>query len=384
MAQGVKVDEKVHLNIVRLAQQGKTGNQIAKDLGIARSTVQEHLKRLREDVGASYGQGDAVPAAAEPIPALPASEASPVALMIDPEFHALIPALTPEERAQLEDNLRDEGCNDALAVWRQDDGPSILLDGDNRYEICQTYGLSFRTVEIEGMRRREEAKVWIIRHQLGRRNLTDYQRIELAERLRPMLEQRALEHQGARSDLRQNLAGSQDTKQAIAKIAGVSRETVRKAEIIMTEADEPTKEALRRGKRKIHGIYQGLRGLRTASNRKVVAQTSVTTPKAPTVTEPSLREPMAERLIELAGAILEELASWRQQYPQDSAVGAFDLMEKHLRELQGYFRMKQHEMAERSAAVEVTTVPQVTELAGIHQGSHSLLGEPLQGDSDVL
>jgi hypothetical protein len=75
---------------------------------------------------------------------------------------------------------------------------------------------------------------------------------------------------------------------------------------------------------------------------------------------------MAERLIELAGAILEELANWRQQYPQDSAVGAFALMGKHLRELQGYFRKKQHEMAERSAAVEVAAVQQVNESADIH------------------
>jgi biotin operon repressor len=352
MAQGVKLAKRVQQHIARLSQKGKTGNQIAKDLGIARSTVQEHLKRLREGSGANDGQGYAVPADAHPVPAPPASASSPVALVIDPEFHGLIPALTPEERAQLEDNLRGEGCNDALAVWRQDDGPSILLDGHNRFEICQTYGLPFSTVEIEGIRTREEAKVWIIRHQLGRRNLTDFQRIELAEQLRPMLEQKALEHQGARSDLRQNLAGSQDTKQAIAKIAGVSRETVRKAEVIMTEADEPTKEALRRGKRKIHGIYQGLRGPRTASKRKAVAEASATTPGAPTSIAPGLRVPMAERLIELAGAILEALANWRRRYPQDSAVWAFALMEKHLRELQDYFHKKQYEMAERSTAVE--------------------------------
>jgi hypothetical protein len=61
----------------------------------------------------------------------------------------------------------------------------------------------------------------------------------------------------------------------------------------------------------------------------------------------------AERLIELSGAILAELDNWRRQYPQDSAVGAFALMAKHLRELQGYFRKKQHEMAKPCATVEV-------------------------------
>jgi ParB-like chromosome segregation protein Spo0J len=271
--------------------------------------------------------------------------------VIDDEFRGLIPPLRPEARGLLEESLLAEGCRDPLVVWPQPDGPSIILDGHTRYEICQQHDLSFAVIEVQGIVTRDEAKIWIIRHQLGQRNLTDFQRIELAEQLRPMLEEKALEHQGARSDLRQNLAGSQDTKQAIAKIAGVSRETVRKAEVIMTEADEPTKETLRRGKRKIHGVYQSLRGARTASNRKAAAEAAATTPAALPTMEPGLRVPMAERLIELAGAILDELATWRQQYPQDSAVGTFALMATHLRELQGYFRKKQHEMAKPCATV---------------------------------
>jgi hypothetical protein len=64
---------------------------------------------------------------------------------------------------------------------------------------------------------------------------------------------------------------------------------------------------------------------------------------------------MARRLIELAESILYELAHWRRWVPRDSAVHAFDLMEKHLRELQDYFRTKQGERSEPAAAVEVPT-----------------------------
>jgi ParB-like chromosome segregation protein Spo0J len=144
MAQGVKLAERVRQKIARLARKGKTGNQIAKDLGIARSTVQEHLKRLREDAVASYGQGHAARSEADPGPTPPASEASPVALVIDPDFEGLMPALTGEARAQLEASLREEGCRDPLVVWPQPAGAPILLDGHNRYEICQQYGLAFR------------------------------------------------------------------------------------------------------------------------------------------------------------------------------------------------------------------------------------------------
>jgi biotin operon repressor len=355
MAQGVKIDKVVFQNIARLAQEGKTGNQIAKALGIARSTVQQCLKRLGEDAGANHGQGRAIPANAEPIPAPPGSEPLPVALVIDPEFHGLIPALTGEERAQLALSLREEGCRDPLVVWPQPTGAPILLDDHNRHAICQQYGLAFAVVEAWGISTRDDAIIWIINNQLGRRNLTDFQRIELAERLRPMLEAKAKgkQQEGGHEKVPQHFVEPLETRQAIAAIAGVSRETVRKAEVILEEADEPTKEALRRGKRKIHGVYQGLRGPRTASNGKAVSAASATMPGAPTAMEPGLRVPMAEQLIELAGAILEALANWRQQYPQDSAVGAFALMEKHLRELQAYFRQKQDEITKPSAAVEV-------------------------------
>jgi hypothetical protein len=275
--------------------------------------------------------------------------------VIDPEFHGLIPALTGEARAQLERSLREEGCRDPLVIWPQPAGAPILLDGHNRHEICQQYGLAFAVIEARGISTRDDAKIWIITNQLGRRNLTDFQRIELAEKLRPLLEAKAKAKQqgGGREKVPQDFVEPVETRQAIAAIAGVSRETVRKAEVILQEGDEPTKDALRRGTRKIHGVYQGLRGPRPSSNGKAVSAASATSPGVPTVLEPGLRVPMAERLIELAGAILEELASWRQQYPQDPAVGAFALMEKHIREMQGYFRQKQHEMAERSAAVEV-------------------------------
>ncbi len=264
MAQGVKLAERVYQHIARLARAGKTGNQIAKDLGIARSTVQEHLKRLREDAEPSHGQGHAARPEADPFPAPLASvssESSPVALVIDREFQGLMPASTGEARAQLEASPREEGCRDPLVIWPQPAGAPILLDGHHRYEICQQYGLAFAVVEARGIRTRDDAKIWIINNQLGRRNLTDFQRIELAERLRPLLaaKAKAKQQKGGREKVPQNLAELVETLQAIAAVAGVSRETVRKAEAIMEEADEPTKEALRRGERSIHGVYVDLR-----------------------------------------------------------------------------------------------------------------------------
>ena len=97
---------------------------------------------------------------------------NPTTLIIDPEFKTLIPPLLPVERAGLEASILDEGCRDALVVWR---GRNILVDGHNRYEICTKHGISFEIVEIE-LAGRDEAIDWIYQNQLARRNLTDEKR----------------------------------------------------------------------------------------------------------------------------------------------------------------------------------------------------------------
>ena len=90
------------------------------------------------------------------------------AIKIDPEFKSLIPPLGAEERSQLLANLLASGCRDPLVVWK---GHNILLDGHNRYEICTSEGIEFKTVALE-LPDRNAAHDWIISNQLGRRNLT--------------------------------------------------------------------------------------------------------------------------------------------------------------------------------------------------------------------
>ena len=93
---------------------------------------------------------------------------NPNDIVIDPEIRELIPSLREEERTLLEDSLRTEGCRDPLVVWA-DHG--ILLDGHNRWEICERLGIEFRVTEILHPNR-DAACDWVDANQLGRRNLT--------------------------------------------------------------------------------------------------------------------------------------------------------------------------------------------------------------------
>jgi N6-adenosine-specific RNA methylase IME4 len=96
-------------------------------------------------------------------------------IRIDPEFKALIAPLKPDEREQLEANLVANGCRDSLVLWK-----GILIDGHNRYEICERRGIKYDTVEM-ALPSREHVLLWIEENQLGRRNLTDDQRAPIVD-----------------------------------------------------------------------------------------------------------------------------------------------------------------------------------------------------------
>ena len=187
-------------------------------------------------------------------------------VMVDEELRGLIPSPTDEERTGLEEGLLRDGCLDPLIVWAEQ---QVLLDGHNRKEICDRYGIDYdtRALSLPG---RDEAKRWIIEHQFGRRNLTRYQRSELALKLKPLLEREARGRMlaGKASDPPQKSAqgGIGETRHALARIAGVSHDTIAKADYIASHADEATKVELRRGETTINAEYKRLTQPHVAHN----------------------------------------------------------------------------------------------------------------------
>jgi len=96
---------------------------------------------------------------------------------VDLEFKGLIPPLSAEEYAQLEENIVSaRRCRDAIVTWE-----GLILDGHNRFEICIRHGIEFEVVNMP-LESREAAKLWILSNQLCRRNLSDAMRIELAQK----------------------------------------------------------------------------------------------------------------------------------------------------------------------------------------------------------
>ena len=72
-------------------------------------------------------------------------------ITISKEFEQFIIPLSSEEYTQLEANILEEGCRDPLVVWSHK-GKNVLLDGHNRFGICERNNLSYRLTvrEFEG------------------------------------------------------------------------------------------------------------------------------------------------------------------------------------------------------------------------------------------
>lgn len=169
----------------------------------------------------------------------------------------LIPPLLPEELGQLTENVRRDGCREPLVVWKQ---RRFLLDGHNRYAICRKWRIPFKTAFLS-FPDDAAAHAWVIRNQFGRRNLSPYQRSELALKLEPMLTVKAKEKQSAagRNKLPQNSAEATETREAVAYVAKVSHDTISKVKFIAKVATEETKEKLRAGTLTINKVHRDLK-----------------------------------------------------------------------------------------------------------------------------
>lgn len=190
-------------------------------------------------------------------------------LKIDDEFQDLVPPLQQEEYDLLEKSILEEGCRDALVIWN-----GFVIDGHNRYRICSKHGIEFDVVEKE-FDGREDTKAWIITNQFARRNLSPYQRCELALELEDIYKEKAKEkqkeHGGTAPGKTLNQKSDEvNTNKELSKIAGVSHDTMSKAKKIKKETPENIKQKLRQGDLTINKAFTYLKRQEVQEKAKTV------------------------------------------------------------------------------------------------------------------
>ncbi len=181
-------------------------------------------------------------------------------LKVDEDLQKVAPPLADFEIKMLQEDILEHGCKCPLIVWGD-----TLVDGHNRYHICREAGIPF-AIEQMDFSDKTEAKLWIVKNQLGRRNLKDFQRCEMVLPLADEIKAEAEERRRAGisaartgNEMKQTFASSQPTRNILADMAGVSYATLDKVRRIVVGADEETLEKLRSGEMKIHTAFLQIR-----------------------------------------------------------------------------------------------------------------------------
>lgn len=87
-----------------------------------------------------------------------------IELVIFPEIEDLLYPLKPEELANLDTSIREEGVRDPLFIWKRED-EDILIDGHHRYAIAKKHQIDFRAV-TKSFVSLEDALDWVDKNQL--------------------------------------------------------------------------------------------------------------------------------------------------------------------------------------------------------------------------
>lgn len=173
-------------------------------------------------------------------------------IIIDSEFGVLVPPMSADSLAQLEANIREHGLREKLTLWRHLRDEYILIDGHHRFEILKRLvkeedsrfcgeDLSYHNgtkdiYSVIELLDHDAVKLWILENQIGRRNLTKQQRIEMVAKIVVMRQEqsaaasRANLWQGGKTpDVTETVPSGKRTVAAAAKEFDVPREPLQAA-----------------------------------------------------------------------------------------------------------------------------------------------------------
>ena len=176
------------------------------------------------------------------------SERTPTIL---PELAELLPPLSGEQFAALENDILQNGCYSPIIVNED----LVVIDGHNRQRICEQHGLPYR-MAVFAFDDLLEAKQWALDTQKGRRNLDKWELGKIALRLKPEIEARAKANMSAgggdqKSDAAKsglttlsNPIPTVNTRKELAGSVGIGEVTMGKVMQIDEHAPAAVKEAL--------------------------------------------------------------------------------------------------------------------------------------------
>lgn len=164
------------------------------------------------------------------------------------ELKSYLPEMDDDLFNQLKSDIKRNGLNDPILYLTLTDGNKLVIEGHTRLRAAIELKLKeFPAKEItDSFNNLDDIKLWMIRHQFQRRNLSNVEKLQLAFHSKETIEKRAKENLskgGKNIDVNEPI----DTNQEIAKIAGVSRATVVRYTNVINNAPKSLKQNMLKG-----------------------------------------------------------------------------------------------------------------------------------------
>lgn len=177
------------------------------------------------------------------------------------ELKSYLPIMENDLFLQLKEDIRKNGLNDPILFITTPDGSKLVIEGHTRLSaVISLKKKNIPTKEIkEVFRNLEDVKFWMIRHQLQRRNLSNVEKLSLANKFRPEIERMAKENLVKSGKNKSIDSISIDTNLEIAKIAGVGRSVAVMYSQILNKGNENLIKNLENGKVSITGAHDQIK-----------------------------------------------------------------------------------------------------------------------------
>ncbi len=179
-------------------------------------------------------------------------------IVLVPEFEKML-VMDESVVKSITESMRTEGFKPGheLHVW-QHDRKYILIDGHTRRHCALKAGLTTVPCIIHHFESMEEAKKFAIREQIDRRNLSGEALLQAVANFN--------------FEIGKGNTGDEKGKasEIIGKQLGVSSKTVEKARVVLKEATEDQKEAIRKEELSVNQVYNQIRGKTSVEKQEVM------------------------------------------------------------------------------------------------------------------
>ena len=228
------------------------------------------------------------------------------------ELRSYLPMMEDDLLKQLKEDVRKNGVNDPILYWVTPEGKKLVIEGHTRLTAAiSAHKKDVPTKEIkEDFNSLDDIKLWMIKHQFQRRNLSSLERIELAFHSKETIEKTAKQNL-SKAGKGENINNPIDTTAEIAKIAGVGRTTVIRYTNVLANASQAVLKKLKQGEISINAAYSSIK---VVEPKKDIRKTQP--PEITPVIAPSIEE--AKKLLEnkkVEGILLVKDTSYINELP---------------------------------------------------------------------